>query len=117
MLDLLDVGADRRVPGDCLATAMAASRDLSSVPAWAKRLRSVMSRVTFAAPVTAPLASLTGETATETSMTDPSLRMRLVSKRLIRSPRRTRSRIGVSSPARSGGISTEIFRPMISSAV
>jgi len=46
----------------------------------ASRLRSVMSRATFEAPMTQPCASLTGEMVTETSNKVPSFRLRTVSK-------------------------------------
>lgn len=53
-----------------------------------------MSLATVAAPITVPLASRTGETDTDTSITLPSLRTRSVSSCLIVSPRRSRALAG-----------------------
>ena len=79
-------------------------------------LSSVKSRDTLDIPVTTPLESRIGEMVMATSRRLPSLRARFVSSSSARSPRRTRSRIGVSSPARSCGMSSEMLRPMISVA-
>ena len=67
-------------------------------------------------PVTAPLASLIGESASHTSMVLPSLRSSLVSKGSTASPCRTHAKTGISSAARSGGMSRDVLRPTISSA-
>ena len=56
-------------------STMAAKRANAS----SARLRSEMSRATTDTPTSSPSRVLTGDTATETSITVPSLRLRLVS--------------------------------------
>ena len=80
-------------------------------------LRSVISRATLAAPITAPPWFRMGEMATDADMTVPSLRTRYDSKGSITEPRRSRARIDDTSSARSAGTSTEMFCPMISPAL
>jgi hypothetical protein len=63
-----------------------------------------MSRAIFEAPVIRPDASLIGESVTDTSNRDPSLRTRSVSNCSTRSPARRRASIRPSSSIRSGGI-------------
>ena len=70
-------------------------------------LRWVMSRAIFEAPTTRPWASWIGEMVSETSIGLPSLRLRTVSKCVIRSPRFSRSTISVSSASRPSGMSSD----------
>ena len=67
------------------------------------------------APMTRPAGSLIGETVRETSINVPSLASRTVSTWSIDSPRLRRSMMERTSPGRSGGINTEMGRPMTSS--
>ena len=78
---------------------------------------SVMSREMEEAPMILPERSLMGEVVTETSISEPSLRRRVVSKLSTRSPRLMRSRICENSSSRSGGMMMESERPLASLAV
>ena len=64
-----------------------------------------------------PAAFLTGETLTAMSTRAPSLRTRIVSRWLTRSPRRRRSCISASCGCSSLGTMSEMWRPTASSAV
>ena len=76
-----------------------------------------MSRATFDAPMTWPIALRTGEMVIERSTSRPSLARRTVSKCSTRSPRRRRSMMERSSSSRSGGMMRPMRWPIASSAV
>jgi hypothetical protein len=72
-----------------------------------------MSRAMAEAPTTLPFARM-GETVSETSTSDPSLRRRVISRWSTRSPRATRERISGSVSGRSGAASMVTDLPMAS---
>ncbi len=89
---------------------------------WARRSApsarffSVMSLAIFEAPTIAPEAPRIGEMVKDTWTRRPCFVIRTVSKCSIRSPRRRRSRMRVSSSCRSGGMRMPTGRPTSSAA-
>ena len=71
--DVDDVDAERRAVDEAVQRLAAAAHVLSA------RLRAVMSRAILDAPTMRPLSSMIGETASEMSSSEPSLRRRTVS--------------------------------------
>ena len=88
----------------------------SSRSASSARLRSVMSRATFDAPMILPPASWIGETVSDTSTRPPSLRVRCVSKWSTCSPRADPLWDPGTSSGWSGGTNTDSGRPTTSAA-
>ena len=80
------------------------------------RFRSPMSRAILEAPIRRPRASLTGDTATETFTSVPSLCRRTVWKCSTLSPARSRASTSRSSSIRSGGMIMKIDWPTASAA-
>ena len=81
------------------------------------RTRSVVSRAMIAADTIRPLASVTGETVSETVIVLPSLRTRSVSKLSIDWPENTVRSSFCHSPVRSSVSVKPLGRPIASSAV
>ena len=82
------------------------------------RLRAVTSRTIFDAPTTLPASSLIGEIVSDTRMRLAVARARRsVSKCSTRCPAFRLAMISSSSASRSGGMTSEMWRPMASSAV
>ena len=79
----------------CWASSNIAARSRS------RRLRALTSRTILEAPITRPCESLTGDTVSEMSTSEPSLRRRTVSKWSTASPARTRASTMSSSARRS----------------
>ena len=89
---------------DAEATARPISRCCSSWSSPSIRRRSEMFLAIFDAPTMVPDGSRIGETVSEMGTSVPSLRLRIVSKCSIRSPRRMCASTMSSSARRSGGI-------------
>ncbi len=88
----------------------------ASARSCADRFCSVMSRAIVDAPTTRPLESRTAEIVSDTSMSEPFLRRRVVSKRSTRSPAATRASSFATSSSWPSGTSSAIDWPVISAS-
>ena len=99
---------------DVVAATSARYRSSLRASSASLRLRCVMSRLMEEAPTTTPEESHTGETVSAMLIRVPSFRIRTVSAKSTRSPRRMWSRRSRSESCSSAGIRTKIDCPSIS---
>jgi len=99
---------------DVVAITSARYRSSRRTSSASALLRWVMSRLMDDAPTTTPEASHTGATVSAMLIRVPSFRIRTVSAKSTRSPRRMWSRMSRSESCRSSGMSTKMDWPTIS---